>query len=436
MRNYIANAVVESKTFINEIDDRQIDFNLRVMKWVCQAAPRDFANLPASFKQPKPTVVDVSKPNDKDDLFYLHFDNGADILGVAHLDSVSEFNHFGYVRFGEGYRRVFSPHLDDRLGAYVLLDLLPRYGVKFDILFTVGEESGQSTAGSFKTEKQYNWIFEFDRTGHDVALYEYMDKPTTDLIEAYGWETTRGSVTDICRLYDLGCKAFNFGVGYHDYHGRYAYAQLPETAASVAKFLHFYREMGDTHLPHTKKVYTTYPKGRWQQGRMDDEWTQYGGASGTTSGVAHSTPPALPAPNEEEEELDPDTPFDKDVKVEDELPFGNGEPYYRCPHCLLWFPTSMAGSIMQFGMCESCLGEPEPRDRACEVCNSIAPSDTTLQETGICHECSIEDGHCVICGIHTQWTVKRKGKLYRMCTPCSTALAKEREANDDSANRI
>ena len=44
---------------------------------------------------------------------------------------------------------VHSGALDDRLGAYIILDLLPKLGINVDVLLTVGEEQGRSTANFF-----------------------------------------------------------------------------------------------------------------------------------------------------------------------------------------------------------------------------------------------------------------------------------------------
>ena len=71
----------------------------------------------------------------------IYQDNGADILAVAHLD---------YVKFNPSpkYRKnkiLKTPQLDDRLGAHVILNVLPNLGVKTDILLCDSEEIGQST---------------------------------------------------------------------------------------------------------------------------------------------------------------------------------------------------------------------------------------------------------------------------------------------------
>jgi hypothetical protein len=81
-------------------------------------------------------------------------DNGSNILGVAHLDYVPQTTHFGSVRIVPGhYSIVYSGQLDDRLGVYTLLDLLPQCGLDFDILLTTDEERCMSTAQDFRTSR-------------------------------------------------------------------------------------------------------------------------------------------------------------------------------------------------------------------------------------------------------------------------------------------
>jgi putative aminopeptidase FrvX len=97
---------------------------------------------------------------------YIYINNGADILGVAHCDTVFDRRKTENFYF-ENENFVFSPKLDDRAGMFTLMFFLPKYypDIKFDILFTTNEEKGASTAENFRTVKKYNWIFEFDRQG-------------------------------------------------------------------------------------------------------------------------------------------------------------------------------------------------------------------------------------------------------------------------------
>ena len=159
------------------------------------------------------------------------------------------------MRCEAGLRRdkIRCTQLDDRLGVWVLLSLLPKLGFSnFDVLLTDSEEQGQSTAQYFQSERDYNWIFEFDRVGTDCALYYFEDSDTVGLVEDYGWQVGSGSFTDICELDDLGVKGFNFGAGYHLQHTKRCYADLTETVASARRFVRFATDLADTPLPHTR----------------------------------------------------------------------------------------------------------------------------------------------------------------------------------------
>ena len=184
---------------------------------------------------------------------YYHFrDSGSSVLAVAHLDTVVRPDRraprFSNTKAGP---LVVSGALDDRLGAYVILSLLPQLGVSTDVLLTVGEESGCSTAGHFKPPKDYDWIIEFDRTGTDVVMYQYEDLECFERIEASGAATGYGSFSDIAYLEHCGVKAFNWGVGYRgDYHSEKGYAYLDDTFSMVAKYMRFHDQNLGTCMTH------------------------------------------------------------------------------------------------------------------------------------------------------------------------------------------
>ena len=116
---------------------------------------------------------------------------------------------------------------------------------------------GQSTAQHFKPPKQYNWIMEFDRQGSDTVMYDYDDNDMRQLLREYDFEVGHGSFTDICELESLGCKGFNFGVGYHKQHTPDCYANLAETWDSFRKVQSLYKDWSDTLLEHEE--YTRQP---------------------------------------------------------------------------------------------------------------------------------------------------------------------------------
>lgn len=183
--------------------------------------------------------------------FYAYRDNGSDVLAVAHLDTVARRTDRG-CRFvdTEAGTVVFSRALDDRLGAYIILDLLPKLGINCDVLLTVGEESGQSTARFFDPPKQYNWMIEFDRGGTDVVLYQYDDKDTANLVRDSGARVGEGIFSDISVLDHLECKGMNWGVGYQDYHGPRSHAFLEDTFDMLECFVAFHEQNADEYLYH------------------------------------------------------------------------------------------------------------------------------------------------------------------------------------------
>lgn len=192
--------------------------------------------------------VNQAKPAD----YYHYRDNGARVLAVAHLDTVV-MRHRRAPAFYDTKNgpMIRSGALDDRLGAYVILGLLPKLGISTDVLLTVGEESAQSTAAFFEPAKDYDWVIEFDRAGTDVVMYQYEDGPSCRAVEASGARVGFGSYSDIAYLEHLGVKAFNWGVGYQgNYHSEHGFAYLNDTFGMVAKYLKFHEQNAGVTMPH------------------------------------------------------------------------------------------------------------------------------------------------------------------------------------------
>ena len=203
------------------------------------------------------------------DTFYCFIDNGADILAIAHLDTVQPPAH--YERLVLPHRElVFSPTLDDRLGVYIILDLLPGLiGKRYDILLTTDEERGNSSAKHFTPPRRYNWMFEFDRRGDDVALYQYGYSEAVKILQAnYNLPVSRGSYTDICDLGHLGCFGMNVGVGYDDAHSLDANADMDMLKRMVAKFVRFFNDNRSTHFPFVPEP----PVNEMEVFLQDDLW--------------------------------------------------------------------------------------------------------------------------------------------------------------------
>jgi hypothetical protein len=209
----------------------------------------------------------------------VFIDRGGSVLGIAHLDTVVKERDVNYLKI-KNKELVMSGALDDRLGAYVLLDLLPELGVVCDVLLTDGEESGHSTAEFFTPPKgkDYHWLFQFDRRGTDVVMYSYETDEMKKLLADEGFEVGVGSFSDIGKMEDLGVKAFNFGVGYHSEHSDFCYAELLDTLAQAQKFARFYHKHHATKLVHEKKTYATSNYHDYSSGGYGDYRAGFGNA--------------------------------------------------------------------------------------------------------------------------------------------------------------
>lgn len=212
-----------------------------------------------------------------EDRFYYYQDNGSDILAIAHLDTVQANRQCTVSDTGAGLLAT-SGALDDRLGAYIILELLPALGVNTDILLTTDEEHGQSTAEDFTPpdNKYYNWMFSFDRMGTDVVMYQYETKGLCEMLETCGAHVGTGIFSCISVLDFLGCSGFNWGCGYQDYHSARSHAWLEDTFRQVARFVKFYRLYGGMMLPYLydppKRLQTWYGGGNgWKDDDEDDE---------------------------------------------------------------------------------------------------------------------------------------------------------------------
>ena len=212
----------------------------------------DLRKLRQRCKMTKPPGVQV-KPG----LWYT--DNKADILAVAHLDCIPRTKHFGVVRIIPGnYYIVYNGQLDDRLGVYTILDLLPALGVKYDILLTTEEEKCNSTARLFQADKVYKWIFSFDRAGRDVALYQYLNDATVQAVKSVNMQAAHGSYSDVVELEHLECSAFNWGTGLVDGHYPTAHFSTRDYMSCVMSFLEFYNLYSAQRFAHEQQFWPAH----------------------------------------------------------------------------------------------------------------------------------------------------------------------------------
>lgn len=199
---------------------------------------------------------------------YLFSDRGEKILAVAHLDVVGNLKPEFTIAKMKGHEEpsdkvyAWTPYGDDRAGVYTVMYHLPKMGLKYDLLLTTGEEHGRSSAKRFKSDKQYNWIFEFDRRGTDVVMYSYEDgalgegKFFDKLLALFGMQLGTGSFSDIEALQSLNCIGFNIGTGYMNEHTQDSYIDLDDLDKQINKFVKFYEAFKDIRLEYAVKTKT------------------------------------------------------------------------------------------------------------------------------------------------------------------------------------
>lgn len=223
-----------------------IQFDYSIMKNICLAPVAQFSNIKGA--QVKETAHGP----------LIYIDRGSKILGVAHLDSTTTadgLDHFYHLKVGKD-EVVFNAQLDDRLGAYIILDLLPKLGITTDVLLTYGEETGNSTGQFFEPKKKYRWMYQFDRHGDDVVYYDYGEKDWNHLLGKYFKRPGHGMFSDICYMEHVGCKAFNLACGYENNHSAWAKADMHVLRDQVERFMKFYQAHRRQYFPHEKKKYT------------------------------------------------------------------------------------------------------------------------------------------------------------------------------------
>ena len=85
---------------------------------------------------------------------------------------------------------------------------------------------------------------EFDRAGTDVVFYQYEEF-------AQYWRIREGvgSYSDIADL-ELGVCCANLGIGYHNQHTRFCYADLEDTKKQLRRFAKFHVRNAGVKFPY------------------------------------------------------------------------------------------------------------------------------------------------------------------------------------------
>ncbi len=357
----------------------------------------EFLNAPMEYFQ------QFGKVQQTPDGILIHHDIGANILGVAHLDSVNPHDHF-YVNKFAGDDIVFSTRLDDRLGAYIILDLLPAMGIHTDILLTEGEEKGKSTAKHFKTDKQYHWMFSFDRHENDAVYYRYYVTNWIDAIRKIFGNPSHGSNSDIDYLSELKCCGVNVGTGYFNEHHLMAHANMSMMLSQVGKFIQFYQQNRRIRYPF-QNSYT--PAKTYKDNNF-----------GYSYGHSY-TPPVTPPKSEETEEEDIYEVFN---------------PYEG-------MPADVPLDIIEYTDADGVI-DPPP---VCEFCMGPLGPENTHIFMGICSGCEPWAVQCPYCHRYVcrqedpeDWMVESE-MFYGICCICAEKYKKRRHDEDsgfqDSGNK-
>jgi len=399
-----------------------IDLDYTAMRRICLMPEEEFRTLPGY------------EYNAKEE--YIFKDNDADILAVAHLDSVVWTHHFYHIVIEEDRKSpmpmILNGQLDDRLGAYMIVEYLHRYGFNYDVLLTTNEERGASTASAFHPDKQYNWMFEFDREGEDAVIYHYrgMRQPLTQC----GFKVGFGSYSDISDLSHLGCGGINVGTGVHNYHGAHAWSDVGELEANIRRFLKFWVVNKDIHHEHDPKrgraggyyqgygVYGHGHQGGYVRGR-NGVWKQVGTTSGATTKTTKTTTTTTTTKT---------TPTTKTTS----------SAWIKCKGCDGVFNSAITTAP---GYCKSCSKGGE--FAVCDLCFEVVPVKLVVEFIDgsiLCEECAdklpkdgtapnevldipedVKDGEmerCDLCGElqACEWT--RVGKDL-ICENCMTLCA-------------
>lgn len=376
---------------------------------------------------------------------YIFKDNQASILAVAHLDTVQHYKHYERVNIA-GEEMVFNAQVDDRLGAYVILDLLPQFGLRYDILLTEGEEVGRSTAAYFQTEKQYNWLFQFDRNGTDVVAYDYDDADLRNKLTSVGFRVGHGSFTDICKLYHLRAKGFNVGCGYYENHGKFARFTVKELTDQVELFLAFYAAFHDSYIPHDPSARKSYGYGSYY-----DRWGDWEDYRGTGTTGKHGS----------KSKNDNGGGAGEDDSARYERSFrGPIVPAARlvCPYCHQRGGENDDRAIVQFGACVNCcIAETilEPAvdvvvpPLVCPICSSSGQliDDYFIVQRDMCRSCyntpphrrgrgdkkaSKSDHVCTVCyDVESNDAFAEYISKHKYCPHCAQRLVKYAQEHPD-----
>lgn len=188
---------------------------------------------------------------------YIIAEGTLPICLVAHLDTIHELEHNGvapttvlYDAKEQLMMAVGGKCADDRAGVYAIIQLVSE-GYRPHIIFTVGEESGGIGASALIARmkkcpfKKVKAIFQLDRRGQkDCVFYQCGNTSFTEFMESYGFETARGTFTDISIIAPAWkIAAVNLSVGYENEHSSIETLDVIWLAETIQKVRQIFDEV-------------------------------------------------------------------------------------------------------------------------------------------------------------------------------------------------
>lgn len=220
--------------------------NLNLVKNLCNLPVNKLYNILVNFLHKKGYKKIYHNAH------YIMAEGEIPICLVAHMDTVGEYNSSYppdmtlYDPEEDILHVVSGCTLDDRLGIYIILNILSA-GYRPSIIFTDLEESGG--VGAKELVKKFpicpfkiNFIIELDRQGqNDAVYYTCGNKEFQEYINSFGFETQIGTFTDCLVLGEAwDIAAVNLSCGYMWEHSIYEYAHMKwveETENKVIEIL-------------------------------------------------------------------------------------------------------------------------------------------------------------------------------------------------------
>lgn len=200
---------------------------------ICKMSQSDLKKFVAAKLQETHGYVNVGDG-------YVYAQGVFPVLLVAHLDTVHATLPTTIV-YNKEADSLSSPQGiggDDRCGVYMILEIVKKYNCS--VLFCEDEESGGIGATKFTKTKlaqnlEFNYIIEFDRQGHDDAVfYNCGNEEFEQFITKDYFKTAWGTFSDISILAPFfGCAAVNLSCGYYKPHTKNEYVVLTEMDESI-----------------------------------------------------------------------------------------------------------------------------------------------------------------------------------------------------------